>query len=618
MATTTSVYGQIETDNEHEITLQNKELVKLIRSDTLKADSLGREIIVRAGELSLYEEEARANRYLGLMNILNGRLEKSRVFYERNLELALSSQDNLWQAKAFFALTEVTRRQGDDVLTLDYLLKALGILGESGDRSTLGKIYNGLGNYHREAGSYDKALGYYEKTIEVRRQLADSVGLFRSYQLVGNLYAAQELSTRAKQSFIQSLSYQNSNIRTRSKAAAYSNLGSIYVNENELDSAKYYYDLALIELALIDDKYSQVGLLNNLAALTYGNGNYKAANTLALQGVTLAIEIDAPKLLSSLYYNISDNYKALGNYKESFHYYKLSDSIDYEVTNTDKNAQLAEMQVKYKAAEKDKEIAQQNLDLTKADTQRNQLIAGVVLLLFVIVFVSWSLARKRRSNKALALQKSLVEKREKEKALLLRELHHRVKNNFQIVSSLLNLQYYDTEDKETAEAIKSGQARVEAMSMIHRELYQSDNITTIEMQDYVSHLIDNTAYSFNYDSGEFDIKLDISHAPLGVKYAIPLGVIINELITNSFKHAFKAVDRPLLGVLLEIDSTSKRVTLKLWDNGPGIPDSSEIKETSFGLELIQDLVSQLKGKLTTSQKVVLEFPYEPQEAYVES
>ncbi|GAB5533728.1 MAG: hypothetical protein Roseis3KO_55050 [Roseivirga sp.] len=362
--------------------------------------------------------------------------------------------------------------------------------------------------------------------------------------------------------------------------------------------------------------------MNNLTALEYDLENYSQSIDHAQKGVELARETGASELLSSLYYNLSDSYKALGDYKRSFEYYKLSDSIDYEITNTEKNAQLAEMQVKFDTEKKDKEIAQQNLDLTKADTQKNQLFAGIGLLVLIAGFISWSLVRKRRSNARLEAQKSLIEKREQEKALLLRELHHRVKNNFQVVSSLLNLQYYEAESAGAAEAIKAGQTRVEAMSMIHRELYQGENDTALEMKDYVVHLIENAIYMYDFEPDAVDLKLEIDDSPLDVKYAIPLGIIINELITNAFKHAFQSVAKPALSVYLNRDTEAQKLTLKVSDNGPGLPDTGEVKPSSFGLELIGDLMKQLKGELMVNNQQGAEFtivfPYVPLSQHVES
>tara|TARA_A100000171_G_scaffold12752_2_gene10677 strand:- start:3421 stop:5319 length:1899 start_codon:yes stop_codon:yes gene_type:complete len=613
---------QSQSFGEKQVSDLNQELAKLIYSDTESADSLAHVIIRIAQREVLKEEEARSHRYLALMYLLNGKLEEAKFSYVQNLDLALESKDNLWIGKAYYYLSEVTQRQGDDVLTLGYLFKALSFIEDTKDINTLAKIHSSLGTHYRKTGDIEKTEMYYNHALNIRKDQKDSMGLFNSYVLFGTLYSSVKLYDKAKQNYIESLNFINSDVRSPNLGAVYSNLGAVYFQEQNLDSAMLFYDLAVKEYEKSGDVYSKIAVHNNIAALRNEQGDYKGAITTTLAVIGLAKEIDAKKLLSSLYYNLSDNYKALKDFEKSFYYYKLSDSIDYELTNKEKNAQLAELQVQYETEKKDKEIALQNIALVKGSAQRNLLIAGISGLVIISLIIYRALARKKRSNRLLTEQKYLVEKREKEKALLLRELHHRVKNNFQIVSSLLNLQYYDTEDLKAAQAIKSGQARVEAMSMIHRELYQSENITSIEMGDYVKHMIENTAYSFQYESEQIDVLVEVDNKPLSVKYAIPLGIIVNELVTNSFKHAFETVSRPMLSVTIKIDEEKGMISLIVFDNGPGIPDPAHISKSSFGMELIRDLVKQLKGTLSidsqAGSKFTIDFPIIQVETDVES
>lgn len=595
---------------------------RLIRKDSVAAGNLAKEILSESQKANYPVGVVNAYRQLGLLSLLQGRLENAKSYYLLNLEFYKGGEDKVREARAYLLLTEVTKRQGDKLKTLEYLSTGLDLIEQTDDVGTLSKFLDGLGGYYRGEENFDESEQYYRKALKARLEAQDSSGLVNSYQVLGNLYGLQEMNGLAMENYHESLKFLKTGREPRKWASLYTNLGVTYYKQSIFDSARLYYERALILQESLGNQYSQTILFNNLAALAFEQNDFRESREYALKGVALAKEIDSPELLSSLYFNISDGYKAIGDYKQSFDYYKLSDSIDFALSNQAKNAQIAELQVQFESAKKDKEIVQQSLELTQADAQNQLLFAGLALVVVAASFTYGLLIRKRRSNKALQLQKSLVEKREKEKALLLRELHHRVKNNFQIVSSLLNLQYYGTKDEETAEAIKSGQARIEAMSMIHRELYQSENITTIEMEDYVRHLIDNTAYSFNYAEDDFEVKLSIDRTPIGVKYAIPLGVVINELITNSFKHAFKEVEQPKLEVCLKMDDNLEIVTLDLSDNGPGLPDSSEIEDSSFGLELIHDLVKQLKGTLIMGRDngshVQIEFPYLPVEAHVES
>ncbi len=599
----------------------NKESRKYVDSDSSKSIQFALQALEIANSLGYIDGVATSHRRLGYVYLKYGDLVKAKRHYQFNLDYRKRDEDTIKLADAHFVISQVTRRMGDKVATLDNLLAALSLLDNSEKTTGLTKVLDGLGNYYRMDQDYKLADEYYNRALSIRLSNLDSIGIIRSYQVLGNLQAAMDNDELAKSNYLLALGYAVGPNHDRFQSGLLTNLGNLFYRSSILDSAELFYQKALKIRQESGNAYSQALLLNNLTALAFERKTYRKSVNYAEEGVALAKEVGSPELLSSLYYNLSDSYKALGDYKRSFEYYKLSDSIDYEITNTEKNAQLAELQVKFDTEKKDREIAEKTLELTEASIEQKQLLAGLVFLLLVAGFIYWSLLRKKKSNKLLQSKKELIEKREQEKALLLRELHHRVKNNFQVVSSLLNLQYYEAESHTAAEAIKAGQTRVEAMSMIHRELYQGENDTALEMKDYVVHLIENAIYLYDFEPEAVDLDLDIDDSPLDVKYAIPLGIIINELITNAFKHAFQAVARPALRVYLNMDKASQKLTLTVGDNGPGLPHTGEVKASSFGLELIGDLMKQLKGKMTTDNQSGAEFtivfPYIPLSAHVE-
>ncbi len=184
-------------------------------------------------------------------------------------------------------------------------------------------------------------------------------------------------------------------------------------------------------------------------------------------------------------------------------------------------------------------------------------------------------------------------------ALMMKELHHRVKNNLAIVSSLLKLQSNRLDDEKAIQAVRVGQQRVEAMSLIHQRLYQTEHVTTINMRDYLTDLTQNLMQAYGYEPSFFDLQLIIEHAILDIDVAMPLGLIVNELATNAFKYAYSDDKRPLLRIaLLNNHSAQAGITLEVQDNGPGI-DMTDWQGTgsrsSFGKRLIASLAEQLEG-----------------------
>jgi PAS domain S-box-containing protein len=182
-----------------------------------------------------------------------------------------------------------------------------------------------------------------------------------------------------------------------------------------------------------------------------------------------------------------------------------------------------------------------------------------------------------------------------EKDLLLREIHHRVKNNLQVILSLLRIQSRNMPDHNPITVLRECQNRIRSMALIHDKLYRSDNLARVNMADYIRSLMQVLPGSFD-SSGGIGIDLHMEDVYLGIDEAIPCGLIINELVTNCFKHAFP--DSRAGRICICLLSAGRRVTLVIEDNGVGLPSSSEIRgKRSMGLVLVDTLVKQLKGSM---------------------
>ena len=189
---------------------------------------------------------------------------------------------------------------------------------------------------------------------------------------------------------------------------------------------------------------------------------------------------------------------------------------------------------------------------------------------------------------------SQLEHRNKENELLLGEIHHRVKNNLQVISSLLKLQSRQLEEGKAKSAVLEGRDRVKSMALIHQRLYQQDKFSSIEMHDYIQKLVDGLAESYGYHETDYQLRMDVPLLHLDVDTAIPLGLIINELVSNVFKHAFKKSTPNLLS--LSLSEHSDMLKLSIEDNGDGISGELEaIKANSFGLQLLEALANELDG-----------------------
>jgi hypothetical protein len=185
----------------------------------------------------------------------------------------------------------------------------------------------------------------------------------------------------------------------------------------------------------------------------------------------------------------------------------------------------------------------------------------------------------------------------REKEVLLKEIHHRVKNNLQIVSSLLYLQITRTEHPGAVSALRESQSRVKSMALIHEKLYRSPDLASIDMGSYTKSLDSDLRNTLRTEAASVRLTLNIENIPLGISEAIPCGLIINELVSNSLKHAFPGGKGGEVTIQLA-RADSNCITLSVSDNGVGIPEEMDIRSLpSLGLSLVHSLVEQLGGTL---------------------
>jgi len=207
-------------------------------------------------------------------------------------------------------------------------------------------------------------------------------------------------------------------------------------------------------------------------------------------------------------------------------------------------------------------------------------------------------------------QRSLAEEQLRhsllEKEILIKEIHHRVKNNLQVIISLLFLQARKTEDPRSEAALTDSQTRVKSMALVHEKLYQSDSLSSIDFHGYLQNLISNLMITYGIDQTRVRITISVHELPLTINTAIPLGLIMNELISNSLKYAFPDGRTGVL--IVSGDVYENTMIIKVRDNGRGIPKSLDWKHAeSLGLHLVQMLTRQLKGTIELSQESGTEF-----------
>ncbi len=197
----------------------------------------------------------------------------------------------------------------------------------------------------------------------------------------------------------------------------------------------------------------------------------------------------------------------------------------------------------------------------------------------------------------------------KEKEVLLKEVHHRVKNNLQVISSILNLQSSYVKDKKSLDLLLESQNRIKSMAFVHESLYQTKDFSNINFSSYVENICSNLVHSYSNPDNPPVLNMDLDSIQLNLDTAIPCGLIINELISNALKYAFKGKESGKLDV--EVKSSGEKLKIVIADNGKGLPENIDFRNTeSLGLQLVVTLVEQINGKIALETKKGTKFTIE--------
>ncbi|HET6994470.1 MAG TPA: histidine kinase dimerization/phosphoacceptor domain -containing protein [Chitinophagaceae bacterium] len=315
---------------------------------------------------------------------------------------------------------------------------------------------------------------------------------------------------------------------------------------------------------------------------------------------------------------------ALGNYQGSLSSYQAYKNLTDSMLNASTNFQFSQMQVEYETEKKDNDIKllKQQDEIHKSQLDKTRLtnsivIASIIALALVLALLYSRYRIKQRSNKQLetkqkeinekntTLEKLVNEKDEliadkdvllKEKDWLVKEIHHRVKNNLQMIISLLNAQSEFLNHPSAVHAIQESRERMQAIAIIHQKLYQVDNNSKIAMRSYINELVESIRNSIA-DSERFNFKVQVADIDLDISQTVPLGLIMNEAITNAIKYAYRPNQKGDINISLQ-RTGREQFQLRIADHGKGLPAGIDTDHSnSLGLQLIRLFSEQLEGDL---------------------
>lgn len=503
------------------------------------------------------------------------------------------------------ALAMVNTFQGKFGDPLRYTLQTIRMAERCRDSIGWGYFYSRLSHLYSTEGREQESLGMAQKAI--KRFVADRNPTV--YNNLGNLVAHMCGEGRVQESLDLALDISKK-VRQPSSFTDqfyyYNTFCTCYTYLGKLDLAELY-------VKKMDSLETEAEAIRG--PLRRGTVNDQRAHIYLKRGQYGKAKEHFEELLSTPYgkeLELNSNLYAyqqlihidsvLGNYMAVIsHYKKYTQLLDSNFRVT-KIRQAEELQVMYETQEKEDQITLLNeqatlekSNLKQARLVKNLTLGGIAAVLIIAGLLYRQSQLRRKNNKVVTQKNVQLEQLLTDKEWLLKEIHHRVKNNLQIVMSLLNSQAVYINNDAAFSAIQDSKRRVYAMSLIHQKLYQSDNIASIAMAEYINELVNHAQDSLG-TRNRIVFEQAIEPLDLDVSQAVPLGLIINECIVNAIKYAFPDERKGVVRISLQHDGADQ-LLLDISDNGIGLPVDVDLMEhSSLGLELVQGLAKQLKGR----------------------
>ncbi|SHN13217.1 Two-component sensor histidine kinase, contains HisKA and HATPase domains [Cyclobacterium lianum] len=483
----------------------------------------------------------------------------------------------------------VYERKGDLLQALDWAKKTLDLGIQTTDIKAQAMAYSDISYLFWKQGKYETGLAYGLHSLELfRKRGIDDLDYDFTHYVVGNNYLALSQFDQAESQFQKSIEMGERFGFYNNLSDAYIALVTLNIEREDFHAAKSAGEKALQYAVLLKNDFMQMRSLLGLGEACMALENFREAENYLQRSIDVAGKDFADYFfLSKVYKNLSEVYEESGAMEKALAFFKTYHLLNQKVFNTETEQKTAELKAALELSQKENIIKQQAMDLAQQKKTATYWLVGSVLL-FVFLLLLF------RGYRVIKKKNLLLEIQNKEKSFLVRETHHRIKNNLQVVSSLLSLQSAHVKDPLIREIMRESQNRVQSMGLIHQKLYQGKNLAYIEMKDYFTRLGDDILCSFGAEK-KVDLVCEMESLELEIVTAIPIGLIVNELITNSLKYAFKKTQAGKIEVYLL--RKNQRLELHYRDNGTGFAEKTQDLPPGFGTQLIQLLNSQLNGKM---------------------
>ena len=538
-------------------------------------------------------------------NYSNSILDK----YKQCLKISQELNDPSSTAMTFNNIGYFYQLKGDLKLAVKYYQDALKIIRKNNIIDGLAPTLNNSAGIYDANGDVDLALKYYKMCLTPHTLKNNISSVVTLYINIGNIYSKGKNVKLGIDYLNKAVKIAQQNNFTNKQVVALNNLGLVQIKNKEFTQALINAENALVLSKKASFKVGEATSMIRLSEAYRNVNKLKQSILFGENAFTIGKELKNPELLSQISNQLMLSYKASNDYKKAFLMNEIYTANIDSIENEKTQKAIIQSQVQYefdtKAIKDSLKIAgEKKIAKIQLDKQKNQkmfLFVILILILLILFFLynRFKLTSKQKSE--IEGKNQIIQKSLSEKEVLLKEIHHRVKNNLQVISSLIGLQSAKIEDEKLKSIFAESKNKINTISLIHQKLYQNENLAEIDMNDYFDSLYAAIVSMFDVSKKQVHFDLQTHDLKFDIDTSVPLGLIFNELITNSLKYAFEENKNPeIKTALTKIDD--KKYQLLISDNGKGF-DEADKNKNSLGLNLVKMLATQLNGVYTTNNQM---------------
>ncbi len=543
------------------------------------------------------ESLAKSYSYLVTYHKDYSKLDSAFNYIKKTKQLYLEQQNDDQLAFTYLKWKDLLMVKADYAEAKKKVYLALDVFEKTKNQRGIALCYGAIGDLKYYDRSYAQGVEWCDKAIDILKTLDYPEDLANTYKLKAfNMLFANVVHEDALAVINKSIAIYKTLGETGIPIMSAVNWrGNIYKYMDRYEEAIADYQANFDTSEALGLERYLIPSLANIGHVYLMQGKYAEALPYNLKAIDLMKKTGRVRNLWENYMHVSTIYESLGDTKMALFYHHLYATEHEEFQNNIIFGLESEAEKKYMTGQKNATIFFQNQQIDQQNRAETLYIILGMLLFIMLLGALYYYHKRKKKNQELQLLNSKLDTKNKQNELLLKEIHHRVKNNLELVKSLLALQSAQMEDSSTKDAMMASQNRVQSMGIIHQKLYQGENLGSIEMKDYFLNLGEGILDTFNADD-KVKIECAMDQLELDVDTAVPIGLIVNELLTNALKYAFPNDGTGNILISLS-QSKADTLTLKVEDNGIGKVIGMKPKGTGFGTQLVQLLTQQLDGHM---------------------